>query len=833
MDPTNNLKNIIKRQQEVLSELEVEYQVLQNSDLVKENASLKLEIEQIRLELNQLSQESKRLKVENKSLKNALYEQIYNEKVKIINTTAQKLNVYFRSQISGELNRLTTIEINLKKRIHHLRQAMHQNSLEINDGLHQKLDELSALLDEKVVAIRSEPPELPEIFLELEALKKEQITDEQIRAVTKKNNLERFMGLNVLNVVGVFLLIIGMITLSRFTYFQLPDMLRGIMIFVVGGSMLVIGEILNRKKPNVFSLGLSAGGVGILYVALVVSYFGLQILGMYPAIILCILITVGAFVLADRYHSQTIAAFALIGGYLPMFSIDRQLMTILYGAMIYFVVLNLLALRVSFQKKWRISSFIGLILNIVSVLYIFISVLGTEDTTQKLLTIVYVMFAFLVYTLIPIIDTYRTKGKFKAADIVLLGINTFFSSLIMYIVFYSFGFSAYHGLLAVIFASVYLLLGRFVEKKFIEAKVVTRELFYLTGLVFVVLVVPLQFGIMWLSLGWLAEGLVLSVYGIVKDEKRFKRVGLIICSLCLGAFMLFDVTRASHYLFPYKYLSLTLGSLVILGAFMYKKKLANSGVKTYKIFVLINVWLYLMYVISVNLGNALAGLTTVYQMDYLLMALGIVTTFALAYAYLRIKLLFDLATKILALILYAFGIIWLFFLNSLMSPVISAYWRVNLGITFIGTIILVALGLLSILALRELLRIFVSKRKLGVQWYPILISGYGVIILTQNLITQFNLAFSSVFISIIFALTAFAWIVFGFIRRYSFIRKFGLGLALLAVAKLFLIDLFALTAGYRIVSYFAFGVTFMAISFVYQYFSKRLELSSEVTINEE
>jgi len=123
------------------------------------------------------------------------------------------------------------------------------------------------------------------------------------------------------------------------------------------------------------------------------------------------------------------------------------------------------------------------------------------------------------------------------------------------------------------------------------------------------------------------------------------------------------------------------------------------------------------------------------------------------------------------------------------------------------------------------------ERKLGVEWYPLLVSGYFVIILTQNLITQYNLSFASAWISIIYVLTALAWIVFGFIKRYSFIRKFGLGLALLSVVKLFLIDLASLTTGYRIVTYFSLGATLIVISFVYQYFSKRLELNMGVLDN--
>jgi uncharacterized membrane protein len=82
-------------------------------------------------------------------------------------------------------------------------------------------------------------------------------------------------------------------------------------------------------------------------------------------------------------------------------------------------------------------------------------------------------------------------------------------------------------------------------------------------------------------------------------------------------------------------------------------------------------------------------------------------------------------------------------------------------------------------------------------------------------------------------LAALAWIIFGFVRRFVFIRRFGLVLAIFAVVKLFVLDLTGLTQGFRILSYFALGVILIAISFVYQYFSKRLELKEGMSIHAE
>ena len=829
----DNLKVIIDRQKEILSNLEIEHQTLENSDLIKENAGLRTELEKLRTDFTRVNSNEAKLADENAGLKNALYEQIYNEKVKLVNTTTQKLDIYFQSNIGGELNKLTALENSVRIRINNIRETLAKNNIDTEDDMYAKLDELSVLLDSKITQARANAAQVScafskEEIAELENLKNEQITDEQILAVTKKNNVERFVGLNVLNAIGVFLLIIGAITLARFTYFQLPDLLKGIMLFALGGVMLAAGEFMNRKSPNIFSLGISAGGIGILYAALATSYFGLNILDMYPAILVCVLVTAGAFILSNRYNSQTITVFALIGGYLPMFSIGSD-DVIIYGAMVYFIALNLLALLISFKKKWRISSFTGLFLNIAGTFYICFNFWKTDDAVKMVLTVLYVLFAFLIYTSIPIISTYRTKTKFKKSDIVLLAVNTFFSSTIMYAVFYNFDWQAYDGLLAVAFASIYLLLGRFIEKKFAGEERHTRALFYLTGLAFVVLIIPLQFGRSWLSLGWLAEGVLLASYGILTGEKIFKRAGFIISLLCLGAFVLFDCILMNHFMFVYKYLAITLGSLVVLGAYMYKKMMSGRFVKIYKYFALTNVWLYTMYLILEKLWNILSAhrWDTAFEINYLLAASAVVATFSLAYAFARIKLLYDLGTRILSAVLYIIGIVSLTFINTTSSPVYYTYLRADtssLGITVIGTAILIVLGVLSVLALRDTVRTVVLERKLGIEWYPLIISGYFVIILTQNLITQFDLSFSSAAISIIYVLTALAWIIFGFMRRYSFIRKFGLGLAILSVIKLFLIDLAGLTQGHKIVSYFVLGITLITISFVYQYFNKRLEL---------
>ena len=825
-----NLRNITTRQKDLLAELENEVNLIENSDLTKENDRLKAELDKLTEEHAKSEQTARILSEQNASLKNSLYEQVYNEKVKIVHTTKEKLEIYFKNTYESEQNRLTVLENGIKSRIDNLTTALRNNNVSLDAEISQKLDELAAQVSVQITEIRTRRAETEGAFsenerIEFENLKNEQITDEQVLATTKKNNLERFVGLNLLNKIGILLIIVAVITAAQYTYVQLPDTLKGIMMFAFGAAMLLAGELLNRKKPNIFSLGITACGVGVLYAALAISYFGLGILGMYPALALCVLITAVTFILSTRYNSQTILAFALVGGYLPIFSIiDDGSLAMLYGAMVYFVVLNLLALMVAFKRKWTIATYVGMSLNIIGTAAIssmmsFASI--QAESFNKIITIAYILFAFLIYTLIPIVGTYKEKLKFKKSDVVLLAINTFFSSLIIFIMFYEFNWDDGTGVLAIAFAAIYLLLGRLIGKIFSGEKH-TQALFYLTGLTFVILVIPFQFDRAWLTLGWLVQGVALTVYGILKDEKNFKRAGYVINGLCIAAFLLFDLILRIDSLFAWKYLAITFGSLMILGAYIYKKTMASGWQKIYKYLAISNLWFYTLYVCSKL--NDLISQTQYFNASYLTAALSILLTFIIAYTAPRIRILSDLGTKIISIILYAIGIQRLFGLNTTASPY---YADAPAIAAILGTTVLVLISLLSVFAMRELIKLIVMGRKLEVEWYPLIVSAYFVVILTQNLVIQYNLSFESAWISIIYVLTALAWILFGFAKRYSLIRKAGLGLALLAVVKLFIIDLASLTQGYRIVSYFALGITLVAISFVYQYFNKRLELKME------
>ncbi len=801
-----------------------------------ENEALRKELAQYKEQLTTANQQLSALSDENTKLKNSLYEQIYNEKIAILNSVTKKTDVYYISSINGELNRLKAFEMESINRIDMITSSLTQMRVDGKDEIFSRINELRQLLDSKLNEARSFYNEQTGAYsknreLEYQKLREEGISQEEISRALKKNNIESLIGLNIINKLGILLLIIGTIALTQFTYLRLPDIMKTIFVFIGGAVLLVVGELLNRKKPNVFSLGLTSGGVAVLYVAIAVSYFGLKNISMYVALALCIIITMLSFYLSQRYESQTIAAFTMIGGYLPILSIANSEILV-YSAMVYFLILNLFLLIIAFKRKWSIAPVIGFVLNLLGTAYIMLLAIfssGIQSDVYSLkdfITIVYILLAFLIYTIIPIAGTYFDKKTITSYDTALIAVNTYISTIFMYYAFYNTAFVPFVGALAIIFAAIYFLLTKFMEKK-LPDEVRVRSLFFTTSLVFVVLFIPIQFGIVWLSLGWLIEGVLFISYGILKDDKKLRKYGYIIFALCLGIFYSYDVLAKllnANYYFGYKYLAITLGSLVVMATYIYKKTLVSKTVNLFKCFTYLNLWFFIIYMITGELRNLLAPQfrNSSINISYLLNILSIACGFLLAYVVPRIRLLLDRGVKSISVFIYISSILGLMITDTVSSPVTSN--DITLGISILGTVILILINLMSVLAMMDLVKGFVLDRKFGTEWYPLLVSIYLVIILTQNLIIQYELDFTNFAISIIYILLAFSWIVFGFIKRYSFIRRFGLGLSFLAMAKLFLLDLSILTEGYRIISYFAFGIILIAISFVYQYFNKKLEV---------
>lgn len=824
-----NLTAIIELQKKSLADLEKEINKIKNSDINKQNKILTEESTKIKQNLLKLEGDLELLKKENKDLKQALFDYTYSDKINVVNVYEKKADIYFSNMSGSQINRLETFKNGVLKRMNELNKWLLNYNISIEGNVLKQLKVFEDNVTQYILKAQTETTDtINSVATETKQgfgkFKKEPVTDEQIKNGSKKNNLESFFGLNILNKVGIFLIIIGVFAASQYAYFRLSNELKGALIFVLGVAVLLSGEFLNKKISSVFSLGLIAGGVSILYIGVAVSYFSLSIIGMIPALVLCIMVTAVAFFLSIRNNSQVISCFALIGGYIPLVTIlDNS--NLLMGSMVYFLILNALVLFISFKKKWRITSFIGLSLNIVST-WLISTLVSLSQSSPSISVIVitlgFVFVSFGIYSAVPLISTYKTKAEFKISEIIFMAINTVFSSLIIYIVSSMLNLDNMFGIITIIFAVIYIALSRIAQKLMPKQKRIV-DLFYLTAFAFVILVIPTQFGVEWLSMGWLAEGILLASYGILKEDKQIKGAGIFIYALCLGSFVLFDISSAE--LFTFKYSIITLSSLIILGMLVFKNKLIDTFHNGYKYVCTVNFWFYCMYIIFKEISSRIN--INGYNNFYLITSLAISVTYFIAFVIPKLPWFKSNGDKNISNILYVIGIAAFIGIGFLPSFNVKGHQSTT-SIYILGTIVILVLTFLSVASLYNILkRTQDSQNKL-----PLYISVFFLAIMTQNLIIQYDISFTSIAISIIYAVMAVIWIYIGFVKNLVFMRRIGLGLTVFSVAKLFIIDLYTLTEGRRIISYFALGITLIVISFIYQKFSKKLELQGSIVNNE-
>ena len=827
-----DIRDMVLGLRKSISEVDAQLKNIEKSDTFKENTELSNQNAKLTARNEKLSQEAAQLAADNAALKNALYEQYFNEKVSSVESTRRNNEVFFAKEVESEINRLAALEMSIRQRLGQLAYQMSQSRYGIWHDVEAQMLAYQNEIELKIAQAKESAAQISiseQENAEFERLKQEHLTGEQITALSRKNNFERYIGLNILNTVGILLFIIGAFTAGQLGHIWIS--------FLLGAGFLVVGEVLNRKRANVFSLGVTAGGVGILYASLALGHFVHGIIVMYPALLICVAITGLTFYLSTRYKAQTLLGITLVGGYLPLLSIllDDAAGGLIFGMMAYFVLFNLLALSLAFRNKWTIATFVGLSLNIIGTVLLTGQIWSVHPLSYRIIELVYIGFAMLVYNAIPIIGTYVTKAKFRRSDLVLISINTFFGSLIMFANIGSSGWYDFFGLAAAIYAAMYLGASYLISKKFEDAKGMAT-LFFIAGLVFACLFVPLELAMEWFTPAWVLLAAGLALYGIMGENRLFRLSGLIVGTGALMWFFMFDFAmfamfgfRYEHAYFIVQYAAVTLASIAILAAFVLKNQLYGTFQVVYKCFVAINLWLFALYMVN-RLWNALLGVfpASVVSIDYLMVALMAVITLAFGKLLPKVPRLADTNFRTIGLIFSLLGLFAIVGLNLITNPVAGEIVAHPMGIAITATAILVAVEAMGIIAIYDLTRRAVIEKLMGIQYLPLIVSAYIVLVFTTTLTIDYGLTFASFWISAIYVATALLWTILGFVRRYTLLRRFGLALALFSVVKLFVFDLAILTQEFQILSYFIMGAVLVAISFVYQYFSKRLELGVKI-----
>lgn len=832
-------QGIAREYQQLLSEYEA-------NDIVRENEQLRAGYTEYRQQAEELATRMDALKEENRKLRQALSEQMLDERMDFIRASRQKLDTYFSSASHSHMNKLIAVEQSGRSKIEHLYKQAGSFLAADQEEMSAKLAQLQAELNGKMTAQRqalmNEQRKLQDdITSSYDQMASEPLSEEVFQRRVKQNRLEMKIGLNLLSKLGILMLLLAVGAAFRYTYLHwFNEGMKSAGFFLLGLLMMAGGEWLFRKKRQVFALSLLGGGISVLYGSVFYSYFLLEIFSLAAGMAVSVLITAAAVALSLRYQSRTICSFGLVGGYLPfysyMFAYGMEGNAV-YVAMGYLFLLSSLILAVSLRKRWTIVHYISFGLHVISMLML------VYQAELPAIGMLYAVASFALYLGVTLYLPMKQQVRLSGMDFALLAVNTAVNCIVLYSLLYSAGWEKLDGLLSLIFSAVYLVLGIISQRRLPQERG-TRILFYGTSVAFSLWIIPLQFGIHYVSVAWLLEALVLSVLGHLYQSRRVERIGWIITALCVFSFIavdiLFGLVDISPLDFEWKYTFLSMGLLGLALFYAFRLRLPDvagrygrgekDSISAISNSALVNIWFYALYESGAMYERFMPYSSSLY--DFFRLLLFACVTLVLAYALSSVSVLRNAFMTYYSRILYGIGYL-IAIVVTLTLPALNPAGVPNGAENIAGLLILIALQAMVLLSARDLLsEIFLSHNGRR-EWYPVLLGLYLLGIITAFLGVQLRLGSIGWLFSITYLLLALGYIGYGFRRKYLQIRRIGLGLTLFSTGKMLLFDLNLMTAGSKIIAFFAFGILLLGISYLYQRVSSSLEAAMETSEQEE
>ena len=347
--------------------------------------------------------------------------------------------------------------------------------------------------------------------------------------IKKPSNWEKFIGENLINKIGVLVLIIGVGIGAKYAIDnELISPLTRIILGYLMGLVLLGFALKLKKKFESFSAVLLSGSMAIMYF---ITFLAYSLYGLMPqslAFIVMVIFTIFTVFAALKYDQQVIAIIGLVGAYsVPFLLSDGSGKVLVLFS--YMTLINIGILIIAFKKYWRLlnlTSFFATWLIFASWYFSNFNVSLHFNIGMTFLFIFFAIFytAFLSYKLIK-------KEVYEAKDIFSVLSNSF--------IFYGIGIAIlnehpvatnYLGVFTLLNAIIHFGVSTLIHKK----KLGDKSLFYLIlGLVltFITIAVPIQLNGQWVTLCWAFQACLLFWLGRSKKVPLYEKLSYVVMVL--------------------------------------------------------------------------------------------------------------------------------------------------------------------------------------------------------------------------------------------------------------------------------------------------------------
>jgi uncharacterized membrane protein len=675
-----------------------------------------------------------------------------------------------------------------------------------------------------------------------------------------KSDLEKFIGENLINKIGIAITVIGVGIGAKYSieHELISPLTRIILGYLAGLGLLGFGMKLKSKYED-YSAVLVSGAIAIMYFITFSAYSFYDLIPQVFAFALMVIFTAFTVVAAINYNRQVIAHIGLVGAYAVPFLLSEGSgkVAVLFS---YMAIINVGILVIAFKKYWKplyYSSF-GLTWLMFGSWYA-----SRYETSEHFgMALTFLSIFFVTFYLTSLAYKVLQKEKFDLSDIILLMVNSF--------IFYGIGYAILSshqtgkellGLFTLCNAVVHFAVSAVIYKQ----KLADQNLFYLVSglvLVFITIAIPVQLDGNWVTLLWAGEAALLFWIGRTKNVPIYETLSYPLMILAFVSIVQDWATVYDNYIPEILETRLTplfninfLTSMLFIGAFGFinfiNQKKDNSGILFWQkelskivsylipaIFLftlyysfrmeIANYWNQLFIDSSLTINNDgqdqysnydLVRFKSIWIINYSLLFVSILS-------FLNIKKLLNkqlglinigLNTLIIAFFLFQGLYVLSELRESYLDQTLSEYYErgaFHLGIRYVSF----AFVTLTLVACYRYIRHDFKEPDFKM-WFDILLHTTILWIASSELINWMDIAESTqsykLGLSILWGVYSLLLIAFGIWKKNKYLRIGAMALFGVTLIKLFFYDISHLDTIAKTIVFISLGVLLLVISFLY------------------
>ena len=690
---------------------------------------------------------------------------------------------------------------------------------------------VSITIEEKItVEIKQEPiPEPSDAFKDYAPYPEE----------TSKRDIEKFIGENLANKIGIAILVLGIAFFIKFAIDKdwINETGRVIIGLICGAILMGFAHYL-RNTYRSFSSVLVGGGLSVFYFSVAFAFHQYGLISQTAAFIYMVVISGLGVVLSLYYKRQELAILATIGAFITPFLVSTGKENYI-ALFTYICIVNAGLMALAWFKRWPAINSIALFFTTI--------IFGGWITRHTLLVspstlplkdaLLFASLFYLQFVTMNILNTIRLKNKFTAFDfIVLLGVNLlYYLSGMLILDFWT--EVNYNGLFTALLGVFNLLLAiLFYRKKSVDRNFV--HLLVALGLSYISLVAPVQFKGNHIVLFWAAEAVILLWLSQRTRMQLLAKASLVVLlAMLVSAFS----NWAQQYGLSTVILPIIInkgfitGIVVSVSLFIYCKLLYSDSDPLFSNPANLQTLRRATLIAAITITFLTGLLEIAFQFNSRYPELPLANAYIQAYSYASAILLLWIFRRDNSFPVMKFLFTCLCFAVYLSSTQATYEASIYLlgagkGFLFLGHWVAV---LLLLWLLYDLIVFFFRQQTKSWQDYSTAftwIAAIGIVVVLSIELYHVNLwahypsdewlwwenLYFRAGLSILWGLCSFAMMWLGMKKTFKPLRIISLTLFTVTLIKLFSYDIVKVPAGGKIAAFILLGVLLLAISFMYQ-----------------